>query len=69
VSNQAVAGGRVEGSKSNACSDPKSKPNKGNGKGKQIIDTEPSATVATTKVQKNEPKGPEEGEFLFHSQM
>jgi hypothetical protein len=37
--------------------------------GKRIIDVEPSATVATTKVQPSEPKEPEEGERLFHSQM
>ena len=40
----------VKASKSDACSDSKSKPNKGNDKGKHIIDTEPSATVATTKI-------------------
>jgi hypothetical protein len=37
--------------------------------GKRIIDVEPSATVATTKVWPSEPKEPEEGERLFHSQM
>jgi len=31
-----------------------------------IIDAEASATVATTKIQKDEPEGPEEGEQLFH---
>jgi hypothetical protein len=30
---------------------------------------EPSATVATTKLQPGEPDEPEEGEHLFHSQM
>jgi hypothetical protein len=30
---------------------------------------EPSATVATTKLQPGEPDDPEEGEHLFHSQM
>jgi hypothetical protein len=34
-----------------------------------IIDTEPSATIATTKLQPSEPDEPEEGERLFHSQM
>jgi hypothetical protein len=34
-----------------------------------IIDAEPSATVATTKLQPGEPDKPEEGERLFHSQM
>jgi hypothetical protein len=37
--------------------------------GKWIIDVEPSAIVATTKVQPSEPKEPKEGENLFHSQM
>ena len=36
---------------------------------KQIIDADLSATVATAKIQKNEPADPEEGERLFHSQM
>ena len=47
-------------SESNACPDPESEPNKGNGKGKQIIDADPSATVATAKIQKDEPENPEE---------
>jgi hypothetical protein len=38
-------------------------------KGRQIIDVEPSATIATTKIQPGEPDEPEEGECLFHSQM
>jgi hypothetical protein len=37
--------------------------------GRQIIDVEPSAIVATTKLQPGEPSEPEEGECLFHSQM
>jgi hypothetical protein len=37
--------------------------------GKQIIDVEPNATVATTKFQPREPVETEIGEFLFHSQM
>ena len=53
---------------SDACSDPEREADKGNGKGKQIIDAEPSATVATAKIQRNEPEDPEEGERLFHSQ-
>ena len=36
-------------------------------KGKRIIDVEPNATVATTKIQPVEPEDPEEGECLFHS--
>jgi hypothetical protein len=35
--------------------------------GNKIIDVEPNATVATTKVQPNKPEEPEEGEHLFHS--
>jgi hypothetical protein len=57
----------LKASESDACSDSESEPNKGNDKGKQIIDAEPSATISTTKVQKIEPKDPEEGEHLFHS--
>jgi hypothetical protein len=34
-----------------------------------IIDTEPNVTVATTKLQPDEPDESEEGECLFHSQM
>ena len=34
-----------------------------------IIDVEPSATISTTNIQKEEPEDPEEGECLFHSQM
>jgi hypothetical protein len=36
-------------------------------KGRQVIDTEPSATVSTTKIQPGEPDEPKEGEGLFHS--
>jgi hypothetical protein len=38
-------------------------------RGRHIIDTEPSATVATTKLQYGELNELEEGEHLFHSQM
>jgi hypothetical protein len=38
-------------------------------RGRWIIDAEPSATVATTKLQPGELDEPEEGECLFHSQM
>jgi hypothetical protein len=38
-------------------------------RGRRIIDAEPSAIVATTKLQPGEPDEPEEGECLFHSQM
>jgi hypothetical protein len=36
-------------------------------RGRWIIDVEPSATVATTKLHPGEPDEPEEGERLFHS--
>jgi len=55
--------------KLDACSDFDSEPENGNEKLKQIIDAEPNATVATTKIQKEEPEDPEEEEHLFHSQM
>jgi len=52
---------------SDACSDLETEPDKGNSKGKQIIDVDPSATVATAKIQKNEPEDPEEvGAFSTH---
>jgi hypothetical protein len=38
-------------------------------RGRQIIDAEPSATIATTKLQSGEPDEPQEGERLFHSHM
>jgi hypothetical protein len=38
-------------------------------RGRDIIHAEPSATVATTKVQPGEPDEPEEGDLLFHSPM
>ena len=60
---------KLKASESDACSNSESEPDKGNDEGKQIIDANPSATVATTKIQKIEPEHPEEGERLFHSQM
>jgi hypothetical protein len=38
-------------------------------RGRWIIDAEPSAIIATTKLQSGELDEPEEGEHLFHSQM
>jgi hypothetical protein len=38
-------------------------------KGKQIINTEPSFTIATTKIQPKDLEETEEVERLFHSQM
>ena len=54
---------------SDACSNIESEPEKGTDRGKQIIDAEPNATVATTKIQKEEPEDLEEEECLFHSQI
>jgi hypothetical protein len=55
----------VKASESDVGSDSESEPEKG----RQIIDTEPSATISTTKIHPSEPDEPEEGEHLFHSQM
>jgi hypothetical protein len=55
----------VKASESDAGSDSDLEPERG----RQIIDTKPSAIVATTKLQPGEPDEPEEGECLFHSQM
>ena len=59
---------KLKASKLDACSDPDSKLDKNNDKGKQIINAEPSATVANAKIQKNEPEDLDEGKHLFHSQ-
>ena len=59
----------MQASELDACSDSESEPDKGNDRGKHIIDAEPNATVATAKIQKEEPEDPEEEEHLFHSQM
>ena len=40
----------MRASDSDACSDYELEPEKGNEKGKQIIDAEPYATVATTTI-------------------
>jgi hypothetical protein len=56
---------KVKASESDADFDSKTEPERG----RWIIDVEPSATVATTKLQPGEPDEPEEGEHLFHSQM
>ena len=57
----------IKASKSDAYSDTKSEPKKGNDRGKKIIDAVPNATVATTKIQKEEPEDSEEEEHIFHS--
>jgi hypothetical protein len=50
-------------------SSPNSDSDSENNKRRQIIDAEPTATIATTTIQPEEPEDPEEGEHLFHSQM
>ena len=57
----------IKASELDAYSDTKLKSEKGNGRGKKIIDAEPNATIATTKIQKEEPEDSEEEERLFHS--
>eukprot|EP00253_Pinus_taeda_P023244 PITA_23244 len=60
---------KLKVSELDACADSESKLDKGNDKGKQMIDAEPNAIVATMKIQKEEPKDPEGEEHLLHSQM
>ena len=59
----------IKASESDAYSDTESEPEKGNDRGKKIIDLEPNATVSTTNIQKEEPEYSEDEERLFHSQM
>jgi hypothetical protein len=59
----------LKASESDACSDSELETDKGNDRGKHIIDAELNATIATTKIQKEEPEDPEEAECLFHSKM
>ena len=49
---------------SDACFDSESELEKGNGRGKKIIDAKPNTTVANTKIQKEEPKDPKDEERL-----
>ena len=58
---------KLKASKSDACSDFELESDKGNDKGKHIIDAEPNAIVSNTKIQKEEQKYPEEEKCLFHS--
>jgi hypothetical protein len=55
----------VKASESDVDSDSEPEPERG----RWIIDMEPSATIATTKLHPGEPDELEEGEHLFHSQM
>ena len=59
----------IKASESDAYSDTKSEHKKGNDIGKKIIDAEPNATVATMKIQKEEPEDSVEEDRIFHSQM
>ena len=59
----------IEDSKLDAYSDTESELEKGNGRGKKIIDAEPNATVATIMIQKEELEDSEEEEHLFHCHM
>ena len=55
----------IKDSKLDAYSDTESELEKGNDRGKNIINADPNATVATTKIQKEELEDSEE-EHLFH---
>ena len=57
----------IKASELDAYSDTKSEPEKGNDRGKKIIDVKPNATIATMKIQKEESKDSEEEERIFHS--
>jgi hypothetical protein len=59
----------LEASELDVCSESEPKPDKGNDRGKKIIDAECNATIATTKIQKEEPEDLEEAKRLFHSKM
>jgi hypothetical protein len=48
----------LKASELDAFSDSESEPDKGNDREKKIIDAEPNATIATTKIQKEEPEDP-----------
>ena len=57
----------IKAYESDAYSDTESEPENGNDRGKKIIDAEPNAIIATTKIQKEEPEDSKEEERLFHS--
>ena len=59
----------IKASESDAYSNTESEPEKGNDRRKKIIYAEPNATIATTKIQKEEPEDSEEEDHIFHSQM
>ena len=49
LANQSLVA-KMRASESDACSNSESKPDKGNDKGKKIINVEPNANVATTNI-------------------
>ena len=57
----------LKASESDASSESESELDKGNDKGKQIIDTDPKATVATMKILKKELEDLDDAECLFDS--
>jgi hypothetical protein len=59
----------LKASESDAFSNSELDPNKGNDRGKKIIDAEPNTIISTTKIQKEEPEDLEEVECLFHSKL
>ena len=59
----------LKASESDVGSESESELDKGNDRGKKIIDVEPNTIVSIMKIQKEELGDPEEEENLFHSQM
>jgi len=58
---------KLKASESDAFSNSELEPDKGNDKGKRIIDAKPNTIVSTMKIQKEESDDPEEEERLFLS--
>jgi len=52
-----------------ACSESDSEIDKGNDKGKHIVDVKPCAIISTTNIQKHEPEYREDREWFMHSHM
>ena len=57
----------IKDSKLDVYSDTESEPEKGNDRGKKIIDPDPNTTISTMKIQKEEQGDSEEEECIFHS--
>ena len=60
---------KLKASKLGACYDSESVIDKGNDNTKKIIDAEPSYIISTTMIEKDEPRDPQEGEWLFNSKI